>query len=84
MHAYYIVSVTYPNGKTEEIEDVYHTVEDAIEFGEQMLAQIPANAGFHSKSHDVFGDETYTQPYFLIKKVDGSTRTWVYDSRSKI
>ena len=81
MDAYYKVLVTYPNGKTEEIEDSFKSGQEALEFGKTILGQIPYNAGYHDAATDVFGDKVFKQPYFMIEKVGGGKRKIVYDSR---
>lgn len=75
MDVYYKVSVTYPNGRTEEIDDTFKTARDAVEFGETILAQIPFNSTFHDQAEEAF------DPYFSVKRVDGKDRKLVYDSR---
>ncbi len=81
MNAYYKVSVTYPDGRTEEIEDIFKTGQDALQFGETILGQIPFNRGFHGSAIDDFGDKTYIEPYFSIRKFEGDKHHIVYDSR---
>ena len=81
MDAYYKVTVTYPNGKSEEIEENFKTGQDALSFGKTILGQIPFNRGFKGSLVDEFGDKSYADPYFMIVKVDGKKRKIVYDSR---
>ena len=81
MDAYYKVSVTYPNGKTEEIEENFKTGQDALGFGKTILGQIPHNQGFHESIVDEFGGKHFAEPYFMIIKIDGKKHKIVYDSR---
>ncbi len=81
MEAYYKVMVTYPSGKTEEVDDTFKTGQEALEFGKTILGQIPFNEGFHSSAVDEFGDKEYIDPYFEIVKVTDGKGKIVFDSR---
>ena len=75
------VTVTYPNGKTEEIDDTFRTLDAAISYGKALLGQIPSNAGYKGKSQTIFGEKKTVKSYFVIHKCEGRAREQVYDSR---
>ena len=74
----YVVSVTYPDGHTEEIEDmIYRHLDDAVMAGKNILGQVAYTEKTHSTGkHYSAGDE-----YFVVRRVMGQERTIVFDSR---
>ena len=72
MIAYFKLTVSYPDGGVEEIEQDFHSLREAVEYGEALLGQIPSNAPFKGRSG--------FEPRFRVARVDDSGRKVVFDS----
>ena len=71
----YKVIVNYPNGKVEEVEEFFPTLEKAREYGEYLLAQVRQNA---SLKGGLFGRKPKCR-FSVIEKKD-SDSSIVYES----
>ena len=81
MEKRYKVVFVYADGHIEEIDDVFTSGKDALEFGNNMLAQVASTEKFMGRSHDdVFGDNAI-EPYFMIIELNNKKYHMVYDSR---
>ena len=78
----YRVLMTYPNGKVEEIQEVFAGLDEARQYATRLLNQV----GFNSSFKDVLEDDNgrkNVKPYFVITaKKDGESMI-VFDSRQK-
>lgn len=82
MEKQYVVQVTYPDGHTEQIEEIFKSGREALEYGAGILSQIAATEQFHGRNAiDEFGDEVKKEAYFIIIEVVGKKHSVVYDSR---
>lgn len=79
--AYYSVEFTYPGGKVEELFDQYDNLEDAIEFGTNLLGQVGANSKYRDRNKDIFEEEIRVSPFFVVVKHDENGRQIVYQSK---
>ena len=75
---YYKVTMTYPSGRVEEVEDTFSTLEKAKEFGQQLIVQAQANSKF--RDNGLFFKKK-TKPYFVVFEKEGKESNIVYDSR---
>ena len=76
--ALYRVTMTYPGGRVEEIDDTFSTLEQAKDYGNQLTIQSKANTNYRDKG-DFFVKKT--DPYYIVtKKEDGESKI-VFDSR---
>ena len=76
----YRIVMTYPNGKIDEMQEVYSTLEEAREQAQHILSQVSFNAGYKGAGDDIFAKKPI-KPYFVITaKKDGESMI-VYDSR---
>ena len=75
MSVIYKVQMTYPNGRTEVIEDDFSNGKDALEYGNGMLAQIMQTEQFHGGF-----SEDKKEASFCIIEVKGKKKKLVYDS----
>ena len=75
---YYKVTMTYPGGRVEEVQDTFPTLEKAKEFGQQLIVQAQANSEFRDSG--IFFKKK-TRPYFTISEREGKESNIVFDSR---
>ena len=77
----YRIVMTYPNGKVDEMDEIYSTLEEAREQAQHILSQVGFNAGYKNVIDDNFSGKKTIKPYFVIvAKKDGDSMI-VYDSR---
>ena len=76
--AYYKLTMTYPGGRVEEVQDTFATLEQAKEFGKQLIVQAEANTEFRDSG--IFFKKK-TKPYFTISEKEGRDSNIVFDSR---
>lgn len=76
MDKYYKVVMVYPDGHIEEIEEAFKSGEDALEYGNRLLAEIPNMERYRSAF-----DEEKRDPYFMIVEVNNKKTKLVYESR---
>ena len=85
MDVLYTVTMSYPDGHLEEIEEIFRQYEDAIQYGERMLEYIKSTESIVNK--DVFDDENELaprkkmKPYFMVIKVIGDEKTIAFESK---
>ena len=75
---YYKVTMTYPGGRVEEVEDTFQTLEQAKEFGQQLIVQAEANSELRDTGAFF---RKKTKPYFVIHEKEGKESDLVFDSR---
>ena len=75
---YYKLTMTYPGGRVEEVQDTFQTLEKAVEFGRQLIVQAEANTEFRDSG--VFFKKK-TRPYFTVSEREGKESNIVFDSR---
>ena len=81
--SYFKITVTYPNAQTEEIDQDFYKLENAIDYANHLLGQVQHNAGFHKRSLDFSGRVVDVEPYCLIKEFDKGECKIVFDTRNK-
>jgi hypothetical protein len=74
MATYYKLTITYPNGATEELDESFYALEKAVDYGNALLNQIPGNASFKGKRK--------LESFFTIVRFASDGREMVYDSRA--
>ena len=60
---YYKITINYPNGGVEELDQIFRDLKEAIDYGNGLLAQIPGNAPYKGKNA--------MSAYFVVIKVEG-------------
>ena len=82
MNVYYILSFTYPDGHVEELDERYETLDDAVEFGDNLFNQVMNTERFHRNENvDDFGRPNEVEPYFIVIKIEDKSRKIVFSSR---
>lgn len=81
MKTYYRVNVSFPNGHIEEIEDVFFTLEKAVEYGNSILNQVASTEAYHKDRTDMYGDKVSFKPYFEVIEVSDESSKSVYKSK---
>ena len=76
--AYYKLMMTYPGGRVEEVDDIFSTLDSAVEYGRQLYVQAQANTEYRDKG-DFFIKKT--KPYFIVVRKDDKESKIVFDSR---
>ena len=79
MEVYYRVQISYPNGRVEEIDEKFTTQNQAIKYGETMLAQIPSNKNYR----DDFEQEASFKSYFFVIEYNGEEQKVVFESKHR-
>ena len=82
MSKHYKVVFVYPDGHIEEINDQFKTGKDALEYGNNLLAQVKNTEGvFHRGDYDnEFGFNEKKEAHFMIVEMNGKKYRLVYDS----
>lgn len=84
MEKQYRVVFVYPDGHIEEIDELFNKGADALEYGNNMLAQIAHTEKFHADPiDDDFFKREKIEPYFMIVEINGKKYRLVFDSRFK-
>ena len=86
MEKNYKVVFVYPDGHLEEIQDLFKTGREALDYGNNLLAQVNSTEKFLHRSSfdedDIFGNKEPIDPYFMIIEFgDNKKYSLVYDSR---
>ena len=68
------VTVSYPDGHIEEIDDTFETSLQAKSFGESMMRQIES-------TEDIKGKRGKNRPYFLVLDASKRPAEIIFDSR---
>ena len=85
MEKYYKVVFVYPDGHIEEIEEMFRTGTEALEYGNGLIAQVHNTEGVFrgAEEDDEFGFKEKIDPYYMILEIKGKRYRLVYDSRSR-
>ena len=79
------VLVSYPDGHIEIIEETFYTLEQAEEYGKNILNQIAATEQFHNGNDESLEPRRLQKPYFEIYRiVDGKRELVEKQKGSKI
>ena len=73
--AAYRLTMNYPSGKVEEIDELFDTMEETKNYGTQLKGQVVANSRYIDK-------KASKDPYFIIVKREDGQSSIVFDSRS--
>ncbi len=76
------VLISYPDGHIEIIEETFYTLEQAKEYGENMMNQIAATEQFH-QGNGSFEKRHLQKPYFEVYKVADGSRELVEKGKGK-
>lgn len=83
MEKIYKIVFVYPDGHIEDIDTEFHTGKEALEYGNNLLAQVYNTEGVFrglSSSGDEFDFQEKKEPHFMILEVRGKKSRLVYDS----
>ena len=82
MKSYYKVSVTYPDGHTEEIEESYDSLEKAKEFGDNIVLQVQNTERYHKNKGGFLGlfKRKKKACYYVVRYVTDDGAEEVFDS----
>ena len=87
MEKKYRVVFVYPDGHIEEIDQVFKTGKEALDYGNSMLTQVANTEGLRSNraylDEDGFMNKEPIKPYFMIVELNKKKMTLVFDSRSR-
>ena len=83
MEIYYKLEIFFPDGHVEEMEEEYHTLEEAVSVGNSMLTQISYTEEYHKQNIDEDGFKKARKPYYIVSRVLEEGRQVVFDSRKK-
>ena len=85
MNKSYKLVFVYPDGHIEEIDQIFNSGKDALEYGNALLAQVNTTEGFLNRraNSDIFEEQISIDPYFMIVELNGKKYRMVYDSRSR-
>ena len=75
--AVYYLSFSYPDGHIEEVEETFQSLNDAVNYGMNLLNQVNATEDYKK------GSKTKGQAHFDVLLVDGEKRAIVYQSKVK-
>ena len=87
MEKRYKLVFVYPDGHIEEIDQIFNTGREALDYGNSLLAQVANTEGLRSNHPYLDDDGLFSkepiQPYFMIIELDKKKYHLVYDSRSR-
>ena len=81
MAVYYKVTISYPDGHLEEIEEEFTSLQKAIDFGEKYLAQVYGTEQFRGNALDEHNFFHKKKPYFIVDSHGEGESKIVFDSR---
>lgn len=81
MVVYYKVTISYPDGHLEEIEEDFYNLEKAIDFGEKYISQVYGTESFRGNSLDEGNFFHKKEPYFFVDSHGEGESKIVFDSR---
>lgn len=72
---FYKINFSYPDGHVEELEDLFRSLEAAVDYGNSLLNQVRATEITHGGStHDP------NNAFFAVYEYDGNNHAVVYRS----
>ena len=79
----YKVVFVYPDGHIEEVDELFNTGKEALEYGKNLLGQVHGTESFLNRrpASDIFEERDPIEPYFMIIEISGKKYHLVYDSR---
>ena len=83
MEAAYIVEFSYPDGHIEELNVKFKSLEEAVNYAENMLGQIAHTEKFHGGND--FDDDGMLKkkkdPFYCVIKILNNKRTLAFSSK---
>ena len=73
------LTITYPDGHEEELDESFTSLEKAVSYGMNLLAQIRATEPLKGKKYGASGKR---EAFFLVHKFSGKESELVFDSRN--
>jgi len=73
----YVLTFTYPDGHSEEIQEIFVTEEKAVSYGQALMNQI---AGTEQFKHGRYSGGRPGLAYFVVHAKDGNEKELVYSS----
>ncbi|MBP5693969.1 MAG: hypothetical protein J6X03_00730 [Bacilli bacterium] len=74
----YTITFSYPDGHSEEIEENFTTLKEAVNYGINLLNQVRATEETKSQGLDDF--EEKRNAFFSVHEVDGDVKRIVFNS----
>lgn len=78
---FYKIAVAYPDGHTDSLEDIFRSLEEAVETGKNLLGQISYTERMHETGRSFDGFDTSLEPYFIVRHITDKEHKIVFDSR---
>ena len=86
MTKYYKVVFVYPDGHIEEIQDQFQNGRDALDYGNNLLAQVKNTEGVLQRGQNDFDEFDFREKKeasFMIVEMNGKKYRLVYDSKGR-
>ena len=77
----YKLSIFYPDGHVEEIQESFESLESAKEYGKSMMAQIKNTEAYHAGKKDLFGEKISKKPHFEVSVRENNVTKVVYKGK---
>ena len=77
----HVLYVTYPDGHTEEIQERFSTVEEAIDYAQKLLVQVENTERYHYAHGDSKGRKPRGKSSFVVEKRENGRSEVVFNSR---
>lgn len=82
MEKYYKVDVLFPDGHTQEMDDKFASLEEAVNFGYNVLSQIGETERYHKHDgFDSFSFKELRKPRFFVNEIENDNKICVYESK---
>ena len=80
MNITYRVTISYPDGHIEELEEVFNSLEEAKRFGDAYLAQVKATETHKKRSYLEDGPK---DPYYMVMEHRDGSRKIIFESKHR-
>ena len=81
MGLYYKITISYPDGHLEELDEEFLSLPKAIDYGEKYLAQVYGTESFRGDALDEHNFFNKKKPYFFVDSHGEGESKIVFDSR---
>lgn len=77
----YKLFMHYPDSHSEEIDEVFSSLEAAKAYGKDMLVQIDYTEAFHDTVDDLISSKARKKPFYEIMEIEGGEKKLIFKSK---
>ena len=80
MNITYRVTISYPDGHIEDLEEVFNSLEAAKKFGDAYLAHVKAT---EAQKHRGYLEDGPKDPYYMVMEHNDGSRKIIFESKHR-